>query len=590
MNASGAENGTVVRVSGPIVDARGLRGVEAYEVVRVGPQRHIGEVIKLSGDVATIQVYEQTTGLRPGDAVERTGRPLSVDLGPGLLGGIFDGVQRPLGALAERFGPYLGAGQDLSPIDADRQWEFTPRVEPGESLVPGRLFGVVQETPAVEHRLLVPPGVHGRVASVRPAGRYGVNDVLVESAEAGVPGLSMVQRWPVRRARPYGSRAAGRAVMVTGQRVIDTLFPIARGGAAAVPGDFGTGKTILQQQLAKWIEADIVVYVGCGERGNEMADILRQFPRLTDPRTGRSLMERTVLIANTSNMPVAAREVSIYTGITLAEYYRDMGYHVALMADSTSRWAEALREASSRLEEMPAEEGFPAYLAARLAEFYERAGQVETLEGREGSVTVVGAVSPPGGDFSEPVTQHTTRFTRCLWALDPALAHARHYPAISWLDSYSQYVDDLADWWRRLSPDWAARREEMVRLLSEEEKLQQIVRLVGPDVLPDAQRLILLVAEMFKNGFLRQNALDPIDTFCSPIKQVMLLTAFVTFYRRAQDIIRRGAPIARIREMEAVGELQRAASRIPNDDQDALRALLSRLDEQLGELEREYAP
>ena len=590
MNASGAENGTVVRVSGPIVDARGLRGVEAYEVVRVGPQRHIGEVIKLSGDVATIQVYEQTTGLRPGDAVERTGRPLSVDLGPGLLGGIFDGVQRPLGALAERFGPYLGAGQDLSPIDADRQWEFTPRVEPGESLVPGRLFGVVQETPAVEHRLLVPPGVHGRVASVRPAGRYGVNDVLVESAEAGVPGLSMVQRWPVRRARPYGSRAAGRAVMVTGQRVIDTLFPIARGGAAAVPGDFGTGKTILQQQLAKWIEADIVVYVGCGERGNEMADILRQFPRLTDPRTGRSLMERTLLIANTSNMPVAAREVSIYTGITLAEYYRDMGYHVALMADSTSRWAEALREASSRLEEMPAEEGFPAYLAARLAEFYERAGQVETLEGREGSVTVVGAVSPPGGDFSEPVTQHTTRFTRCLWALDPALAHARHYPAISWLDSYSQYVDDLADWWRRLSPDWAARREEMVRLLSEEEKLQQIVRLVGPDVLPDAQRLILLVAEMFKNGFLRQNALDPIDTFCSPIKQVMLLTAFVTFYRRAQDIIRRGAPIARIREMEAVGELQRAASRIPNDDQDALRALLSRLDEQLGELEREYAP
>jgi V/A-type H+-transporting ATPase subunit A len=590
MSNSSAEAGAVVRISGPIVEAEGMRGAEAYEVVLVGPRRYVGEVIKLSGDVATVQVYEHTTGLRPGDTVERTGHPLSVVLAPGLLGGIFDGVQRPLTALAEQFGAYLGSGQQLDAIATDRRWEYSPKIQPGDRLEPGQVFGTVQETPTIEHRLLVPPGVRGEAASVQPAGSYAVTDVLVTVAGDGAPPLTMTQRWPVRRPRPYRSREAGTEVMVTGQRVIDTLFPVARGGAAAVPGDFGTGKTILQQQLAKWIEADIVVYVGCGERGNEMADILRTFPQLTDPRTGRSLMERTVLIANTSNMPVAAREVSIYTGITFAEYYRDMGYNVALMADSTSRWAEALREASSRLEEMPAEEGFPAYLAARLAEFYERAGQVETLGGEEGSVTVVGAVSPPGGDFSEPVTQHTTRFTRCFWALDPELAHARHYPAISWLDSYSQYVEDLSEWWRRLNPDWEVQREEMVSLLAEEEKLQQIVRLVGPDVLPDAQRLILLVADMFKNGFLRQNAMDPIDTFCSPRKQVMLLKAFVTFYLRAQDIIKRGAPIARIREMDVVGDLQRASARIPNDDEDALRALVSRLDEQLGELEREYAP
>jgi len=590
MSEAAAEEGAVIRVSGPIVEAEGMRQAGAYEVVRVGPERFIGEVIKLSGDVATIQVYEHTTGLKPGDAVERTGGPLSVVLAPGLLGGIFDGVQRPLGALAERFGPYLGPGQELGAVSTEQPWDYAPRVKPGDRLEPGQVFGIVQETPSVEHRLLVPPGVAGEAASVRPQGRYAVTDVLVELAGEGAPQLTMTQRWPVRRPRPYRSRRAGTQVMVTGQRVIDTLFPVARGGAAAVPGDFGTGKTILQQQLAKWIEADIVVYVGCGERGNEMADILRSFPQLKDPRTGRSLMERTILIANTSNMPVAAREVSIYTGITLAEYYRDMGYSVALMADSTSRWAEALREASSRLEEMPAEEGFPAYLAARLAEFYERAGMVETLSGQEGSITVVGAVSPPGGDFSEPVTQHTTRFTRCFWALDPELAHARHYPAISWLDSYSQYVEDVAEWWRRLNPDWQAQRDEMVSLLAEEEKLQQIVRLVGPDVLPDAQRLVLLAAEMFRDGFLRQNAMDPIDTFCTPRKQVMLLKAFVTFYLRAQDIIKRGAPIARIREMAVVPELQRAAGSIPNDDAGALRALVSRLDDQLGELEREYAP
>ena len=590
MSASTTAPGVVTRVSGPIVEATGMRGAQAYEVVRVGPRKFIGEVIKLNGETATIQVYEHTTGLRPGGLVERTGSPLSLMLGPGLLGGIFDGVQRPLGVLAERFGAFLGPQQEASPLDTEHRWPFSPVLEPGQEAGPGQVFGVVQETPAIEHRLMVPPGLGGRLKSIKPQGTYAITQTVaeLEGADGPVP-LTMAQRWPVRQPRPFRRRQSCTQVMVTGQRVIDTLFPVARGGAAAVPGDFGTGKTILQQQLAKWSEADIVVYVGCGERGNEMADILRSFPRLEDPRTGRFLMERTVLIANTSNMPVAAREISIYTGITAAEYYRDMGYSVALMADSTSRWAEALREASSRLEEMPAEEGFPAYLAARLAEFYERAGLVETLSGREGSVTVVGAVSPPGGDFSEPVTQHTTRFTRCFWALDPELAHARHYPAISWLDSYSQYADDLADWWHRLNPDWAAHRTEVMNLLAEEDKLQQIVRLVGPDVLPDAQRLVLLASEMFRNGFLRQNALDPVDTFCTPRKQVLLLKGFVTFYLGAREVIARGCPIARIRELSIVGDLQRAAYAIPNDDVEGMHALLSRLDDQLGELEREYA-
>jgi V/A-type H+-transporting ATPase subunit A len=587
---SAPDTGRIVRVSGPIVDAEGMASAQAYEVVRVGPRGLVGEVLKLTGDVATIQVYENTAGLKVGDAVAGTGDPLCVILGPGLLGSIFDGLQRPLSVLAGQIGPFLEPGAAAEAVDGSRKWGFTARVGVGQELGPGAVFGSVQETPRIEHRLLVPVGASGKVVRVAADGEYRAADVLcVLEGPSGRSELSMMQRWPVRRPRPFRQRKASSQVLVTGQRVIDTFFPVARGGAAAVPGDFGTGKTILQHQLAKWSDADIVVYVGCGERGNEMTDVLRTFPTLQDPRTGRSLMERTVLIANTSNMPVAAREVSIYTGITIAEYYRDMGYAVGLMADSTSRWAEALREASSRLEEMPAEEGFPAYLGARLAEFYERAGLVETLCGSDGSVTVGGAISPPGGDFSEPVTQHTTRFTRCFWALDPDLAHARHYPAISWLDSYSGYVDDVAGWWEQFNPDWHAQREEMMQLLSEEDRLQQIVRLVGPDVLPDAQRLVLLAADMFKTGFLQQSAVDEVDTYCAPRKQVLLLGGFVTFYRRARQVIARGAPFARVRELSIVRELQRAKSSIRNEDQDGLRALLSRLDDQLGELEREYA-
>jgi len=565
-----------------------MASAHAYELVRVGEAGLIGEVLKLSGETATIQVYEYTAGLRPGDPVRCSGAPLSVTLGPGLVGNIFDGVQRPLSVLAAQDGAFLSAGASAEPLDTQKKWPFRPVAKVGDRLEQGQPFGVVQETPVIEHRLLVPPGLGGSVAWIAGEGEYPITSRLcVLEAEGRRVELTMVQRWPARRQRPARARRTSNDVLVTGQRVLDTLFPVAKGGAGAVPGDFGTGKTILQHQLAKWSDADVVVYVGCGERGNEMTDILRTFPHLEDPRTGRSLMERTVLIANTSNMPVAAREISIYTGITIAEYYRDMGYAVALMADSTSRWAEALREASSRLEEMPAEEGFPAYLAARLAEFYERAGRYEALSGAEGSVTVVGAVSPPGGDFSEPVTQHTTRFTRCLWALDPALAHARHYPAVSWLESYSEYLDDVADWWAQFNPDWAALRERMITLLSEEDKLQQIVRLVGPDVLPEPQRLTLLVADMFKTGFLQQDATDEVDTYCDPQKQAALLEAFCAFHERARRAVAAGTPVARIRELGIVQELVRAKSTIRNGDKQALDALMENLNAQFDELERQ---
>jgi V/A-type H+-transporting ATPase subunit A len=590
MTAIPAQSGAITRVTGPIVEAEGMASAQAYEVVRVGPSGLIGEVLKIMGDVATMQVYENTAGLRPGQEVRRTGAPLSVILGPGLLGRIVDGVQRPLAAIAEREGAFLRPGVEVQPLDTARRWPFRPVAEWGQELAGGQIFGTVQETTTIEHRLLVPPGAGGKVVSIEPEGGHAIGDVVVVlEGPQGRSELTMTQRWPVRRPRPFRSRRTGSQVLVTGQRVIDSFFPVSRGGAASVPGDFGTGKTILQQQLAKWSDADIVVYVGCGERGNEMTDILRTFPHLEDPRTGRSLMERTVLIANTSNMPVAAREVSIYTGITIAEYYRDMGYAVALMADSTSRWAEALREASSRLEEMPAEEGFPAYLASRLAEFYERAGLVQTLCGKDGSVTAVGAVSPPGGDFSEPVTQHTTRFTRCFWALDRDLAHSRHYPAISWLESYSEYITDLEGWWREYHSDWRNLREQMISLLAQEDELQQIVKLVGPDVLPDAQRLVLMVADMFKTGFLQQDARDEVDTYCGPAKQVALLEAFITFYRRARQVIGRGAPISRIRGLSVTQDLVRAKSTIRNGDTAGLQALLKGVDEQLAQLEKEYA-
>jgi len=582
--------GAITKVSGPIVQAVGLADAMMYEVVEVGELRLIGEVIRLHGDMATVQVYEDTTGVRPGQPVYRTGASLSLSLGPGLIGNIYDGIQRPLPAIARASGCYIGRGQKVPPLPPERAWHFVPRVAEGAQVAPGQPLGAVQETLSTEHRILCPPDARGTVASIVQEGEYKVNDVIaVLKTPAGERRVTMAQRWPVRTPRPYSKRLPLHAPLVTGQRVIDTLFPIGRGGAAAIPGGFGTGKTMTQHALAKWSDADIIVYVGCGERGNEMTDVLTSFPKLTDPRTGRPLMERTVLIANTSNMPVAAREVSIYTGITIAEYFRDMGYHVGVMADSTSRWAEALRELASRLEEMPAEEGFPAYLPSRLAEFYERGGAVETLGGKQASITIVGAVSPPGGDFSEPVTQHTRRFIRCFWALDTTLANARHYPAISWLRSYSEYIEDVAEWWQKTEPEWERLRQVLVDLLQREDRLQQIVKLVGPDVLPDSHRLVLLVAEMIKDGFLQQNAFDEVDMYSTPAKQAALMRTIVEFYERANRIIEKGAPLVRVNELPCINEIVRARSTVPNDQPQKLDAIRDRMRAQLDELERGYA-
>ncbi len=474
-------NPVVTRISGPIVTATGMGGAKMYEVVQVGELGLVGEVVRLVGDRATIQVYEDTTMLRPGAAVRDTGAPLSVWLGPGLVGNIYDGIQRPLPGIMARSGAWIRRGEKVEPLDTTKRWVFTPTVQTGETVIAGQVIGEVVETPLVKHRILTPPDVAGTVRSVVPAGEYTLRDVLAVVDNRNV---TMLQQWPVRQPRPIRERLRITGPLITGQRIIDTLFPIGKGGAAAIPGGFGTGKTIMQHQLAKWSDAEIIIFIGCGERGNEMTEVLREFPKLKDPRSGRPLMERTILIANTSNMPVAAREVSIYTGITLAEYYRDQGFHVAVFADSTSRWAEALRELAARLEEMPAEEGFPATLPTRLAQFYERGGAVTTLAGECASVSIVGAVSPPGGDFSEPVTQHTRRFIRCFWALDTELANARHYPSIHWLQSYSEYTEDVGAWWAKQAADWNELRTEVITLLQREDRLQQIVRLVGPDVLP----------------------------------------------------------------------------------------------------------
>ena len=584
-----ATEGEITRVSGPIVQASGLGDAMMYEVVEVGPLRLVGEVIRIEGDLATIQVYEDTTGVRPGEPVFPTGSLLSLTLGPGLIGNIYDGIQRPLPAIADESGAFIKRGEKAKPLPTDKAWHFTPKAAAGQAVEPGQLIGVVQESHTVEHRVLCPPDCRGTLAEVKPEGDYTVNDVVaIVRTEGGERELTLCQRWPVRTPRPYADRRPPTAPLVTGQRVIDTLFPIGRGGAAAIPGGFGTGKTMTQHALAKWSDADIIVYVGCGERGNEMTDVLTEFPKLVDPRTGHPLMERTVLIANTSNMPVAAREVSIYTGVTIAEYYRDMGYAVAVMADSTSRWAEALREMAARLEEMPAEEGFPAYLPSRLAQFYERGGAVQTLSGAEGSISIIGAVSPPGGDFSEPVTQHTRRFIRCFWALDTTLANARHYPAIHWLRSYSEYVEDVADWWKEVEPEWPALRQKLIDILQREDKLQQIVKLVGPDVLPDSHRLVLLVAEMIKNGFLQQNAFDEVDMYSTPAKQAALLRLLVEFHDRADRLIGKGAPLVRIRELSCINDIVRARSTVPNDEPERLAAIHDTMRRQLDELERSY--
>jgi V/A-type H+-transporting ATPase subunit A len=579
---------TIVRVNGPIVTAVGMYDAGMYELVEVSEMRLIGEVIRLEGQTGVIQVYENTSGLAPGMPVYRTGSPLSLLLGPGMVGDIYDGIQRPLRAISEKSGTYIRRGEKVPPLPVDRKWHFVPTVREGETVTPGQILGTIRETQLVEFKVMIPPDIGGVVSQVVGEGDYTIQDVLmrVKDGEAERE-VTMVQRWPARVPRPILKRESPVVPLLTGQRIIDTFFPIARGGTAAIPGGFGTGKTITQHQLAKWSDADIIVYVGCGERGNEMTDVLTSFPELTDPRSGRPLMERTVLIANTSNMPVAAREVSIYTGITIAEFYRDMGYHVALMADSTSRWAEALRELAARLEEMPAEEGFPANLPSKLAGFYERAGAVKTLSGKDASVSIVGSVSPPGGDMSEPVTQHTRRFIRCYWALDTLLAYARHYPAINWLQSYSEYIQDVQSWWEAVDPECPKLRQHAMDLLQREDKLQQIVKLVGPDVLPDNQRLILYVAEHLKNGFLQQSAFDPIDQYSDPAKQVGLLRIILTIYDRGVEYINRGGTLVRLRELEVMDEIMRAKSTIKNEDRAALEALRKRLNDAFDGIQKE---
>ena len=582
--------GTVTWINGPVVRARGSRQVSMLELVEVGENHLVGEVIGLEGDVITLQVYEETSGMRPGAPVYGTGLPLSVELGPGLLRSIFDGIQRPLPVMEMRSGSFIGRGVHLTPLYRRDRWSFTPQAKAGDEVTGGTTLGTVPETPVVEHRVMVPPDWRGSLTWVAPAGEYTIDEpIALLQTTQGERQLTMLQRWPVRRPRPYRTRGGKAVPLFTGQRVLDTFFPLAKGGAAAIPGGFGAGKTITQQSIAKWSDAQVVVYIGCGERGNEMTEVLQEFPKLVDPRSGRPLMERTVLIANTSNMPVAAREASIYTGITIAEYYRDMGYQVALMADSTSRWAEALREISGRLEEMPAEEGYPAYLAARLAEFYERSGCVETLNGEHGSVSVIGAVSPPGGDFSEPVTQHTKRFIRCFWALDKALASARHFPSVNWLESYSEYLGDVAGWWReQIGADWYAMRAQAMEILNEESRLEQIVKLVGPDALPDEQRLTLETARLLREGFLQQSALDAVDAYSTAEKQIRMLNLILHFHQRAQQVIQRGALIIAIHNLPVVNTLIRMKTLVANDQLDKLDEIEQQIDEQMDELEIEY--
>jgi len=553
------KSGKISKVVGPVAEIEEIGGLKMLDMVEVGNDHLIGEVMHLKGDKAFVQIYEDTTSVKAGDPVFTQGIPLDAELGPGLLGNIFDGIQRPLEAIKAKEGSFIQRGAHIKALDRSRKWHFTPMVKEGDQLSGGQPLGIVQETQLIKHTIMVPPNLKGSVKSIIPEGDYTVEErVAVILTGQGEKELQMFHRWPIRVVRPVSEKETLSEPLITGQRVIDTLFPVAKGGAVAVPGGFGTGKTVTQHQLAKWSDADIVVYVGCGERGNEMTDVLMTFPKLIDPRTGRPIMERTIFIANTSNMPVAAREASIYTGITMAEYYRDMGYNVALMADSTSRWAEALRELSGRLEEMPLEEGFPAYLPTRLAEFYERAGKVKTLAGKDGSISIIASVSPPGGDFSEPVTSHTKRFVRCFWALDRDLAYSRHYPAISWSDSYSEYLDQIKHWWEEnISPEWTTYRLAIMEILQQEQRLQQVVKLVGADVLPVAQRLILETSYIFKNGFLQQVAYDEIDTYTSPKKQFLMLKAIIKFYQKGGELIKKGLGISELRKAPVFQELLR---------------------------------
>lgn len=578
------EQNVIYGINGPVVTVRGETTLRMMEMVYVGDSRLVGEVIGLDKELTTIQVYEETTGLRPGQPVYATGGPMSVTLGPGIIRNIFDGIERPLSAIEEKSGAFIGRGANVPALDEDAKWAVTIRVQPGDALVPGDVYATCPETPLIEHRMMVPPQVCGKVISCAPNGEYQLHDTIVTlQLEDGTQyPLSLCQTWPIRHPRPVAQRLPAARPLITGQRVIDTVFPIAKGGAAAIPGGFGTGKTMTQHQLAKWCDADIIIYVGCGERGNEMTQALTEFSELIDPKSGRPLTDRTVLIANTSNMPVAAREASIYTGITLAEYYRDMGYHTAIMADSTSRWAEALREISGRLEEMPADEGFPAYLPSRLSEFYERAGYVETLNHQEGSITVIGAVSPQGSDFSEPVTQNTKRFTRCFWALDKSLAYARHYPAINWNTSYSEYVNELTPWYdQNVGGGFMKYREEICAILIEENSLMEIVKLIGADVLPDDQKLTIEIARIIRVGFLQQNAFHKDDTFVPLEKQMRMMEVILHLYHKCQEIITRQVPISKILSLGLFDKLVKMKYDIPNDQIEMFDVYLREIDEKL---------
>ena len=553
--------GKTVKVSGPLIIAEGMADSKMYDVVRVSDKGLIGEVIELRGDKASVQVYEETAGLGPGEEVTSTGAPLSVELAPGLISGIFDGIQRPLTTLFFKYGSRISRGVTVNNLDRDKKWKFSPRVKAGDAVEAGDILGVVQETEIIEHRILVPNGISGKIASIEE-GDFTIEDtVAVIQTDSGKKPVAMLRKWPVRKGRPYKEKLSPDKPMVTGQRVIDTLFPVARGGVAAVPGPFGSGKTVVQHQLAKWADADIIVYVGCGERGNEMTDVLNEFPELTDPKTGEPLMKRTILIANTSDMPVAAREASIYTGITIAEYFRDMGYNVAIMADSTSRWAEALREMSGRLEEMPGDEGYPAYLSSRLAEFYERAGIVRLLGSAErtGSVTAIGAVSPPGGDLSEPVSQATLRIVKVFWGLSASLAYKRHFPAIDWLISYSLYADKMRDWYTdNVSADFAKYRQFVMTVLQEEAALDEIVRLVGMDALSSKDRLTMETAKIIREDYLHQNAFDDVDTYTSMQKQFLMLKLIYEFNSRAGEAIENFASLNEILALSCKDKIGRA--------------------------------
>jgi V/A-type H+-transporting ATPase subunit A len=538
--------GTIKKVAGPLVIAEGMRDANMYDVVRVSERRLIGEIIEIHGDQASIQVYEETSGLGPGEPVESLNIPLSVELGPGLISSIYDGIQRPLDGIMKQCGNRLQRGIEIPSLDREKKWEFVPTAKDGDEVETGDIIGTVQETPIVQQKIMIPSGVKGKIKEIK-SGSFTIEEtVAVVATDKGDVEVKMLQKWPVRKGRPYQRKLPPTRPLITGQRVIDTFFPIARGGVAAVPGPFGSGKTVIQHQLAKWAEADIVVYIGCGERGNEMTDVLNEFPELKDPKTGHSLMERTVLIANTSDMPVAAREASIYTGITIAEYFRDMGYSVALMADSTSRWAEALREMSGRLEEMPGEEGYPAYLGSRLAQFYERAGSVITLgkEGREGALSVIGAVSPPGGDISEPVSQATLRIVKVFWGLDSALAYKRHFPAINWLTSYSLYLDNVAGWFgENVSDEWMTDRQKLMSILQDEAKLDEIVKMVGMDALSSHDRLKMEAARSIREDFLHQNSFHEIDTYSSLQKQLSMMRLVIAYYEKCDEALDKGSSI-----------------------------------------------